>query len=206
MPILGGLCIGLRRSFGYRALLLVLLSMLILSCERPLENPELSDQIYNDLLKEAKAASAAAETEKKNLESTIKDIADLRPGDNNGKIKIRKKYELEHKVEMLTQKANFYRLRAFKRKEYVLDTYPKYFAKKLHWPDKEEWTEYQASKRLQLASRDWGQRVPKLGKRIKEYNTSAAAAYSSAPKGEGGAKPEEKKKSEAPSEEKEKEE
>ena len=137
--------------------------MLILACEKPLDNPEQTDQIYNDLLKDAKTSSALAETEKKSLEGIEKEIADLKPGDNSSKIKFRKKYESEHKIEAFTQKSTYFSLRAFKRKEYVLQVYPKYFTRHLAWPDHEEWVDYQASKRLELASRDWGPESAQAG-------------------------------------------
>ncbi len=186
------------RHIGIR-ILVILLSSLTLSCERPLENPELADNIYNDLLKETKLSTSEIESEKKVLAGLEEDIVATKLGDNSGKSKFRKKYETETKIQLLKQKAQFYELRALKRKIYIGEAYPKYFEKRLHWPDAEEWANYQSSKRLSTASRDWGQRVPRLGKRIKAYSDSAAAAYSGAKK-EGAAKkpPDEKEPPAAP--------
>lgn len=170
-----------------------LLCLLAAGCEKPMDNPELVDTIYNDLLSDAKTSAGLATTEEKNLESLNKDIEALKPGDNSRKNKMRQKFESETKITSFHQRAQYFQLRAFKRKEYVLDNYPKYFAKHLPWPDPNEWHDYQASKRLQMASRDWGSRVPKLGKRIREYNASAAAAYGGAKLEEG--KPEAREKS-----------
>ncbi len=179
---------------------------ILCGCERPMDNPESVDRIFNDLNQEAKTQQAAAAVEKKALEDIEKDIASTKMGDNSIKTKFRKKYESEHKIEALEQKAEYYSLRALKRKEYVTAMYPKYFEKKAPWPDQDEWANYQASKRLASASRDWNNRVPQLGKRIKDYNAKASAEFSGAPTKEGAKKeaqpkPESKKKaSEAESE------
>ncbi len=164
------------------------LGILISSCEKPIDNPELADNIYNDLIKDAKANSAAVEEEKKVLQGLEDDIVATKLGDNSAKSKFRKKYDTEAKIQVLSQKARYFSLRALKRKEYVEHTYPKYFEKHLHWPDAEEWSDYQASKRLSTASRDWNQRVPRLSKRIKSYADSAASAYSGAKKESSGKK------------------
>ncbi len=177
-------CIFRQRKFFVFAVL----CLFTLSCEKPMDNPELVDPIYNDLLNDAKTSVGLATTEEKNLESLNKDIEALKAGDNSRKNKMRQRFESETKITGFKQRAQYFQLRGLKRKEYVLDNYPKYFAKHLPWPDSEEWHDYQASKKLQMASRDWGTRVPKLGKRIKEYNASAAAAYSGGGKAEGAKK------------------
>ncbi len=193
-------CLGVSSLRLPSRILTLMLALLCLSCERPLENPELSDNIYNDLIKDAKTSAAAVEEEKKTLAGLEEDIVATKLGDNSGKSKFRKKYDTENKIQMLKQKVLYYNLRAAKRKEYVANTYPSYFSKKMHWPDAEEWANYQASKRLSVASRDWNHRVPKLSKRIKAYSDSANSTYSKSKKDEsqkkeGGEKP---AKSEAP--------
>ncbi len=156
---------------------LIVMAAVFMGCERPMDNPESVDRIYNDLNQESKTVQSGINTEKKALEEVEKDIASTKSGDNNIKVKFRKKYESEAKVQGLTQRLQYINLRALSRKEYVGHVYPKYFEKKMSWPDDQEWKDYQASKRLSSASRDWNHRVPQLGKHIKEYNTKAQAEF-----------------------------
>jgi hypothetical protein len=164
-----------------RLVLISISSLFLLSCERPMDNPESVDRIFNDLNQDSKSVQTLINSEKKTLEDIEKDISATKSGDNSIKTKFRKKYESEHKIQALEQSTQYLKLRALTRKEYVSKVYPKYFEKKIAWPDNEEWKDYQSSKRLNAADRDWNHRVPKLGKHIKDYNAKAAAEFHTAP-------------------------
>jgi hypothetical protein len=149
---------------AYSKILPILLTLwLFTGCEKPMENPEGADAIYQDMQKESLQATKAAEDEKKSLadvEASILKLGDRDPA----RIKVfQEKYAREKKIVRLEETALYFKLRAEKRKAADQDSYLKAFKEKRPWPNKGEVAAYQAQRRLELAPRSWDARVPKMG-------------------------------------------
>ncbi|MCM2281601.1 MAG: hypothetical protein NDI61_07115 [Bdellovibrionaceae bacterium] len=118
-------------------------------------------------------AQSALDTEKKAYLDAKKRSEELTPRDPNRKRTVFEVYELEKKVKRLEEKVLYQELLVKKRLEYVKQVYPKRYQQKLAWPDQAEVQLYQTNKRLNRASRNWSERVPKLQDRIKSASDVA---------------------------------
>lgn len=135
--------------------------LLMSSCKKELEHPELSDLIYLDIQSEISTAQKLVEAGEKQIEEVEAEILKMpvtdfaRPRRKNDLV------SMQRKLAMVKQKLAYLEARANARKYFVEDEYPKYFEADRPWPDKEEFEAYKINKRLNFVSRSWSDRVPK---------------------------------------------
>lgn len=152
---------------------------------KPIENPELIDPIYSDLMSLSAAATAKAEAQKKKiaeLEESMKGMADRDPDLKRTR---HEKSNLERGLIQIEQDAEYFEIRAQQRRLYDKEAYLKAFRAEKPWPDPAEFEEYQEQKKLRAASRDWSERVPKL-QGYNKPDPNAKPAKKAEPKPEGG--------------------
>ena len=142
-----------------------MISLFLVSCNKPDPNPELKDPIYADLNALLGSAKQAVESEKKALEEHTQALKDVIP--QTGQIKYAQKrfYESEAKITRLEQEAKYLELKIAARKKLAVKSYQAAFAKEETWPDPQEWNSYQAEKNLRSAKKSWDSKA-----RIEEYN------------------------------------
>lgn len=146
---------------------LIITTTLSIGCDRPLPEPEKSDPIYSDLENELKTAKSSLDTEIKALSDAKKYLESLEPRDLNRKRATHEVFERQKRVRKLEERHLYQELLLKKRLEYVRNVYPKRYRAKEPWPDPQELDEYRTNRRLNRASRNWSDRVPKLQSRLK---------------------------------------
>ena len=141
----------------------LLATLLILSgCKKPLDNPELVDPIYIELVDATAKIKKNMEEEEKQLIEAKKELqkADLTVGEKRQVLK--QLSAGDKKLRLMEQDRKFFELRAKSRIVHVREIYPARFEKDLPWPNPDEIAVFEANKRLRGASRNWADNVPKL--------------------------------------------
>ncbi len=167
-------------------LVIILTSMLsgIAGCKKPIENPELLDPIYADLLKESKFYDDAAKTKQAELEAIKKEWEEAPPQTGREKMARNRYYNKEREVTKAYQTARFFELRARTRKSEDKKAYLKAFLADKPWPDPNEYEAYQMETRLTKANRNWDARTKKWSARLKEVRSAASATGAASPAAE----------------------
>ncbi len=161
-----------------RIITFLILFLALAACEKPLEHPETTDPIYNDLLAEVSAAESAATKTEKELEDFKKEAEKVAP--QTGQIKFAEKrvYETQAKLDKIKQMVEYWKIRAESRKHWARKKYLAAYKKKEHWPDPKEYEEYQLQRKLEQAPKEWN-----LKRRLEE---SRAGVALDGPKKAGG--------------------
>ena len=154
-------------------------------CEKPNANPETMDPIYTDLQKESDSATKDADKIKTEAEKLADDLSKLETRDPSRSILVNQKNG-KYKAEAgMRQRAEYFHIRAEQRLKVDQREYLKAFEAKKPWPDPAEKKNYEIMRKLQTASREWGDRVPKNTrndkggpKSVKPEEKKAAAASS----------------------------
>jgi hypothetical protein len=147
------------------------------ACKKPIENPETLDPIYADILSEVTASKAAAAEEEDAIKDLKAKLAALPPRDAiRGRI-TRELYAHEHNLVQAQQRVKYYEVRSEERKEYDTRAYMIAFEADKPWPNPADLEEYKKIKKLQSASRNWEDRVPKNNR----YNPQAPAPKKAKP-------------------------
>ena len=136
--------------------------MLILCrCERPNPNPELMDPIYSDLQRESDSAAKDADKIKSEADKLTDDLSKLEARDPSRSILINQRNAKNKAEAGVRQRAEYFRIRAEQRFNIDQREYLKAFEAKKPWPEPGERKNYEVMRKLQTASRNWGDRVPK---------------------------------------------
>ena len=173
----------------FKFLALITLIILTVSCDKPMSNPETIDPIYSDLESERRGAQAAVDSEKSAIADLEKEIEAAPARDPGKKKAIRDRESRLDKLIQLKQKALYFEIRLEQRKRFDEVDYIKSYEKKKPWPRPEEFSEYKSSRKLETASRNWEERVPKTNRYSKKVD--GAAPGKAEKKAESGAKKEE---------------
>lgn len=146
-----------------RILLLLMTILFLASCRREDPNPELSDRIYQDLQREVVDIGGLIDAATKKKEEATKDLAKsgVRTMERkNAQIEIRKQDMI---IQKLSELKEYYEIRAKMRLHEGRRLYRIAFQEGKVWPDPKEYEAYLVNKRLRAASRNWNDRVPKIG-------------------------------------------
>lgn len=136
--------------------------LLCLGCEKPISEPETIDPIYKDLVSTIEKKKSELEAQMKKKEELEKKMALAQPRTQEVRA-IKKEYSTcIQNIQNLNQSIQFYQIRAERRKFTSRMTYQIAYRTKKPWPDPSEYEKYQLNKRLNEASREWNDRVPKL--------------------------------------------
>lgn len=174
-----------------RIFVLLLITIGLFGCNKPNPNPELSDEIYQDLQSQGAEVKKEAEGEKKKLEGYKKDVEKAVP--QSGEIKHAQKrfFESEMRVQKLEQLAKYYELKAEERKRYTKTEYLKAFKAGKPWPTEGELAAYKQYKTSSQVPPGWDSR-----KRVEAYGKGRGGGEKAAHGGEHGEKGEKKPESE----------
>ncbi len=155
----------------------------LFGCNKPNPNPELADEIYQDLTTRAGEVKKEAEAEKKKLEGFKKDVEKAVP--QTGEIKYAQKryFESELRVQKLEQLAKYYEIKSANRMHYTQSEYLKAFKVGKPWPTEEELTAYKQYKLSSQLDGGWDSR-----KRVKAYEKDRGIASESLKSTENGTK------------------
>jgi len=154
-----------------RILTILFITIGLFGCNKPNPNPELADEIYQDLTSQAGEVKKEAENEKKKLEGFKKDIEKAVP--QTGEIKHAQKryFESELKVQKLEQLAKYFELKAADRMRYTKAEYLKAFKAGKSWPTEEELAAYRQYKLSARVDGGWDSR-----RRVKAYEKDRGIA------------------------------
>lgn len=143
----------------------IVLSLLVISCNKPDPHPELKDPIYSDVTATLASTTQALEAEKKTLDEHLKALGDVVP--QTGQIKYAQKRvdESRARIIFLEQEKQYLELKRTARQREARQSYTTAFKKGETWPNPAEWRAYEAEKRLRGAKRNWD-----VKERMKELN------------------------------------
>jgi hypothetical protein len=131
-------------------------------CKKPHPNPEQLDPIYGDFIKEVAQADKSIKEEEDQIKSVEAKLAALQPRDILRGSLSRELSGRKKRLVGLQERRLYFETRAEKRKAHAQREYLAAFEKDEPWPDPEEFSAYLAVKKLQSASRNWDDRVPRL--------------------------------------------
>lgn len=163
-----------------------LATLLVSACKEKLKEPENLDFIYVDLLKQLSEAKNRVAANKAEVKNAKKEWEDVLPQTGFEKIKRAAYFKAIKKLRFSEQRQKFLEIRLESRKEWARESYDTAWEKKQPWPDKENFKAYEINKRLQSASRNWGERVPKLQDRIRSLSSSDGDGEKSDSSSSGG--------------------
>lgn len=152
------------RLFLSIRLLFTLLSLVFITigCKKQLDQPELVDPIYIELVDASEKIKSNMKEEEKLLAESKKELnkSDLTVGEKRQVLK--EIASSDKKLRLMAQDQKFFELRANSRVAHDREVYPARFEKDLPWPNPEEIAQFEANKRLRGASRNWADHIPKL--------------------------------------------
>ena len=167
---------------------LVLALSLLGGCKQVLKQPENVDQIYVSLREKQKSAEDKVKSLEASLEKAKEDWDAAVPQTGQVPLKRAAYFRARDKLRKALQKEEYYRLHAESRQIFARKSYFKALKAGKPWPDKKEVKRYREFEALREASRNWGDRVPKLQDRIDRFWAPYKAAQAArAPAGEGKA-------------------
>lgn len=163
----------------YLRVLILILSVVLVGCQKPEPMPELLDPIYKDF--QGQRSSTQGDI------NDIQKIADdfklqmLKAAPQTGQYKrFQKKYfEAANRVTQLKQQLLYWNIHIEERLIQSRLSYMKAYAEKKQWPDPAEYETYKADKKLRQAKIQWDQK-----ERIKRFaGNSGGASAAKAPSG-----------------------
>jgi len=154
----------------FRLVCLFILFVSIQGCRQEDANPELSDPIYLDLVKELNTLKSTKEDIEKKIIAAEKELSKSAPRTID-----RKNAENELKRQLtqlgvIDQQHEYYKIRTERRRVEGRRSYRIAFEKKEEWPDPKEFDAYKTNKKLYYASKNWNERVPKTNHNQKQYD------------------------------------
>ena len=135
--------------------LLLFLPFLLFSCNKPEENPELSDPLYLEFKSQKDIATKAIADTQKTVEEKKADLEKVKP--QTGQIKYAQKryWEAQSALDTLIQQEKYWAIRIQEREAFDRLEYLKAFKAGKPWPDPKEFEEYSTEKRLREARLQW---------------------------------------------------
>jgi hypothetical protein len=160
-----------------RYLILILLSLNLLACNKPDPNPENMDPIFQDMKAQEDITKKNIEDFTKQLEEHAHNIEKVKP--QTGQIKYAEKryWEARDHLDKLQQQYVYWQIRKAERLKHARTEYLKAFKEGKNWPRQEEVDEYMSEKRLRQAKQQWD-----IKERLQDYKKSETKA--AAPKTE----------------------
>ena len=146
--------------FSILFVLFIVFSMM--GCDKKDPNPELSDEIYKDLLSELDIAKKRVSDEESQFARVKKEFEIVVP--QTGQIKYAQKrvFESEQNLTSYKQQAKYFEIKLEQRKLFVRERYLESFQKNgRKWPDEEEIKDYKLRLKLQRAKLDWNKKDKK---------------------------------------------
>lgn len=150
----------------FRLIFIIFFVIPLFGCNRPDPNPHLFDPIFKHLGEEVSQTKSRLETEVKALEEAEKALAKTQPLTHERRVAERDVQSIKKKVDLLGQEFDYLSIRLERREVEDRANYRRAFDKGESWPDPEEYKAYLTTLRLNSASRNWNERVPKLHDRI----------------------------------------
>lgn len=141
---------------------LILVLGSITGCKKELENPELLDPIYQDLLSEKKNLEKSLVDEQKKLTELLLAAKSIKPRSVERKVSLREIKKSRETIDSIRNILKYSEIRAERRRVESRKSYRIAFSKSMDWPSKGEFEAYKTGKRLKSAPLNWNARVPKL--------------------------------------------
>lgn len=138
-----------------RKILLVILTLYLASCNKPIPNPELKDPIYNDLNVRLTEASQLLTAEQNTLKTHEKELQEAVPQTGQTIQAQKRVFESQNKITKIEQEIQYLKLKASARKKDAIQSYKKAFEKNEIWPEPQEWEQYQKEKKARNAPKEW---------------------------------------------------
>jgi hypothetical protein len=142
-------------EYCIRVLLVSVLLVPILGCDKPNPTPEVIDPVFQDIEKKHKEVESEIKAAEKQLEDNKDALAKVKP--QTGQIKFAQKrlYDSQALLERLRQREAYLALRLESRRKYSREDYLKSYKKKESWPRASEVVEYAAQQALEAAPKSW---------------------------------------------------
>ncbi|MGZ3780382.1 MAG: hypothetical protein ACXVCY_07045 [Pseudobdellovibrionaceae bacterium] len=142
-----------------------LLSLILISCNKPDPNPELRDPIYLDLVASTTSINTQLEAEKKTLEENKKALDEVVLQSGQNLFAGKHIMESKNRITKLEQEKQYLELKTEEYKKTSKRAYLNAFKKGDSWPDPKEWNAYQLEKKLLATKKQWDVKT-----RINEFN------------------------------------
>jgi hypothetical protein len=143
-----------------RAFFLIFSVFCLVSCHKPLTEPEEIDPIYRELMAEASNSEKSIEEQKKKIEEYAEKFEHIVPQTGQTKRVYNEYFKLKNDLASMEQKTLYYELAAKSRKYESRKRYLEAFESGKEWPDPKEYADYQTNKRVNIVNRDWRRRYP----------------------------------------------
>lgn len=155
---------------GQKICFFLLLLLFASACSFQNAEPELSDPIYSDIVKESRGIDSQLVAAQKELDGFLVDLEAVKP--QTGQIKYAQKHisDAEQNLEHLRQMSQYWKLRVSSRLAWDREHYLVSFKNKTPWPPPGEYKEFKAQVALENAPKNWNLRErleqAKLGLKI----------------------------------------
>lgn len=134
---------------------IIVFLLFLSSCKKEDPNPELRDQIYQDIsAQESENQKTIADIEKK-IEEAKKTVLESKPQTGEVRRNTRKVFELENLRAKLKQQETFWKIRRFERLKFVRRSKPNMSEEDWAIKSKTEYEQYLSEKKLRQAKNSW---------------------------------------------------
>jgi hypothetical protein len=161
----------------------VVIMTILSGCKRRDPNPHLSDLIYQDIVKELRAFEGFEGEALKKVEAAEKELEKSAPRTMERKNAQSSLVKAHDGLVRVQQHLEFLKIREARRRTESKTAYLEGFEKNEPWPNKKEYEAYLVNKKLNLASRNWSERVPQTKKHTSDEGPQDDSKKD-APKGE----------------------
>ncbi len=152
----------------------VVLLLLLASCNKPDPNPELKDPIYLDLLKRVKEMEGQITEEGKTLEEHKGALAKVLPQTGQNKYAQKRVFDSENRIEHLKQLKKYLEISSESRKMKDALEYSRSMNKGEPWPDSAEFKDYMDRRKGDVIPRAWNYKA--RVEELKEQNPPSKPA------------------------------
>ncbi len=149
-----------------RLFCLLILVTVVTSCKFRDKNPELVDPIYLDIVKELRENIQKQGDFEKKVEKAKKEFDLSEPRSLERKNSANDLTKARYEQKILLEKIEYLTIREKERKFHSYKAYNSAFDKGESWPPKGEYDAYLQNKKLNAASRNWSDRVPRPARQI----------------------------------------
>lgn len=149
-------------------ILSLLMSFIVVGCDKPNPEPEKIDPIYADIQSKLAEVNSQLKVAEKDLADKRKDLEKVIPQTGQNKFAQKRVEDSAAALDKLNQMKLYWELKLKTRKHWARQEYLKAFNKKEVWPNPQEIEEYRAQKKLEESSRTWDAK-----KRVADYSKPA---------------------------------
>ena len=147
-----------RKIGGMKRVFWLVVCLFLISCTKPLSEPEESDPIYKDLQGELANAQKFTEEKQKVLEESRLLLNEAVPQTGQNRKYHADFYSAENDYLHAQQVEEFFNLRVKSRKFAARRSYLESFDAGKPWPDPNDFEEYLTNKRLKAVDKNWRKR------------------------------------------------